>query len=258
MKFKNLVRRGRLALGYSARALAEKIGVSHSYVSQIERGVIQRPSPMVLKRLADVLPDVAYWELLRVCGYTGELRIADREEALAEVVDPIGDERRRTIAARLWEMAGELARGWPREDALEERDFRTIPVFTTIPASFGLSSGAPVFSYDEFETVEVHESNLKGDPRAFALLVKGDSMVEAGILEGDIVVVSPNTPYQSGDICVVRVNGGDDSIKRLVIQDDIIVLQPCNSSYDPLVVDTSKGDELFVYGKVIHLERTFL
>src|SRR4030042_6155357 len=189
MEIKNLVRRGRLALGYSARALAEKIGVSHSYVSQTERGVIQRPSPMVLKRLAEVLPDVAYWELLRVCGYTGERRAGDREEALAEVVDSIGDERRRTIAARLWEVADELARGWSRSGGdLEKRGFHTIPGFTTIPPSFGLSSGAPVFSYDEFETVEVHESNLKGDPRAFALLVKGDSMVEAGILEGGIVV----------------------------------------------------------------------
>ena len=76
MNLREIVRRGRLKLGLSGRKLAESIGVCHSYISQIERGTISRPSPAVLKKLAEVLPDVDYWELLELCEHAeaGEVR----------------------------------------------------------------------------------------------------------------------------------------------------------------------------------------
>jgi len=258
MDLKSIVRRGRLELGLSARALAQTIGVSHSYISQIERGVIKRPSPMVLKRLAETLKVVPYWEFLRACGYTYGTEGEERGESAIESVERLGDKRRHTLAKRLWEVAAELGHTDAMPPVAGASAYRRVPVFTTIPASFGAGSQAVVLEYDEVETTRIHESKLNGDTEAFALRVKGDSMVEAGILEGDLVVVSPNTPHRSGDICVVRISGGEHSIKRIVLQDDMVILQPCNSNYEPIVIEEGSKDDLHIYGKVVHVERSFL
>ena len=255
MKLRGMIRRGRLKLGLSGRKLAEEIGVCHSYISQIERGVIARPSPAVLKKLAAVIPDVTYWELLELCEYaeTGE-----QAEASDSSAGDCGTAARRMelLVTELKQVASDLLRGRIELDKAGDDEYKRVPCFTTIPASFGVASGGTVLEYDEFETIKIHESKLNYDPNAFALRVKGDSMVEAGILEGDIVVVSPNTECRSGDICVVRVNGNEHSIKRVLWFGDNVVLQPCNSNYDPVVIDASKQDELFIYGKVVHVERS--
>jgi len=258
MNLKTIVRRGRLELGMSARALAQTIGVSHSYISQIERGVIKRPSPMVLKKLAETIPGVPYWEFLKACGYMRGKEEEDLGEKSVNATGKLGDNRRRMLAKRLWEVAAELSHADATPECARERGYRRVPVFTSIPASFGGGSQAVILEYDEFETTRIHESRLNGDEEAFALRVKGNSMVEAGILEGDLVVVSPNTPYKSGDICVVRISGGEHSIKRIVLQDDLVILQPCNSSYEPVVIEECSKDDLHVYGKVIHVERSFV
>lgn len=255
MKLREIIRRGRLKLGLSGRKLAEAIGVCHSYISQIERGAISRPSPAVLKRLAEVLPDVTYWELLEMCDY------AEGDEEPLPVSASVGDSgpaarRIELLVTELKQVTSDLLRGRIELDRAGDDEYRRVPCFTTIPASFGLTAGGTVLEYDEFETIKIHESKLNYDPAAFALRVKGDSMVEAGILEGDVVVVSPNTEYKNGDICVVRVNGNEHSIKRVLSFGDTVVLQPCNSKYDPVVVDAAKQDELFVYGKVVHVERS--
>ncbi len=258
MDLKSIVRRGRLELGLSARAMAEAVNVSHSYISQIERGVIKRPSPMVLKRLADVLTGVSYWELLRVCGYTGR---NEKNGGGIKEIEEMGryeGTRRRLMAKRLREVAAELAHGSGELESEGVPGLCSVPVFTFIPASFGMGSQTTVLEYEEFETTRIHEGKLNGDKDAFALRVRGDSMVEAGILEGDLVIVSPNTPYKSGDICVVRIGGGEHSIKRVVFQANLVILQPCNSSYEPIVLDENSRQDLHVYGRVIHVERSFL
>lgn len=257
MDLKTIVRRGRLEMGLSARALAQAIGVSHSYVSQIERGVIKRPSPMVLKRLSGTLQGVQYWELLKACGYMYGKEDEDIGERTVIAIDKLGDKRRRILAKRLCEVAAEISCADAKLENSGMRGYRRVPVFTSIPASFGTGSQAAILEYDEFETTRIHESKLNGDEDAFALRVKGNSMVEAGILEGDLVVVSPNTSYRSGDICVVRISGGEHSIKRIVLQDDLVILQPCNSNYEPIVIEEGSKDDLYIYGKVIHVERSF-
>ena len=266
MSLSTLVKNGRVLLGLSARRLAAKIEVSHSYVSQIESGTIRKPSLAVLKNLAAVLPNTNYWELLSASGY----QTTPEPTSLETGVDDTSGEsiiggRQRTelrevIFRKLYEAAESIAKapGAVRVESRSTDAFRKVPLFTTIPASFGQPSGATIADYDEFETIHIHESQLNYDSSCFALRVKGDSMVEAGILPGDVVVVSPNTPYESGDICVVRTNGSEHSLKRLVVRGDLIILQPANSRYEPEVIDNSKENDLFIYGKVIHVERSLI
>ncbi len=242
---REIVLRGRLALGCSARELAKRIGVSHSYVSQIERGIICRPSLLVLKRLTQALPAISYADLLSASGYCG---VAEEISGAAQ-----SHERQRAIAERLWEVAGELTR--QAADA-GTGEFRSLPLLSSVPASFGVAA-AESLPQNDCESAHIHESRLRGDAGAYALRVHGDSMADAGILEGDIVVVSPRSQWKSGDICVVRLNGGEYSIKRVVAQGELIILQPCNSRYEPLAVSPECQGELHICGKVIHCERSF-
>lgn len=241
-----LVLRERLAMGLSARALALKVGVSHSYISQIERGIIRRPSLLVLKRLAETLPSAGYSKLLAAAGYfTPESFSSDDEDGCRD--------RQRTIAEKLWEVAGELTR---KSEGAAGAEYRSVQLYSSVPASFGISAVEPA-PQDDRERVLIHESRLRGDPDAYALRVHGDSMSGAGILEGDIVIVSPRSQWKSGDVCVVRLNGGEHSIKRLVMQGELVILQPCNSRYEPMAVSPERQSELHVCGKVIHCERSF-
>jgi repressor LexA len=85
----------------------------------------------------------------------------------------------------------------------------------------------------------------------FGLRVQGESMVEAGILPGDIVVVRRQPAADSGDIVVALV-GEEATVKRLRIRNRRIELHPENPDFEPIIPDSS---ELIIIGKVIEVRR---
>jgi repressor LexA len=92
------------------------------------------------------------------------------------------------------------------------------------------------------------------DPKAlFALRVKGDSMVGAGILDGDLVIVRPQNSAKNGDIVVARIAQEDATVKRLVRKPGIIHLAPENPKYRPIPVDENTE----IIGKVIRVVRHY-
>ena len=72
-----------------------------------------------------------------------------------------------------------------------------------------------------------------GDPNCFALRVRGDSMIGAGILDGDKVVVRPQSAADDGQIVVARL-GDEATVKRLLRRDGNILLMPENPAYPPI------------------------
>jgi repressor LexA len=92
------------------------------------------------------------------------------------------------------------------------------------------------------------------DPRAlFALRVKGDSMIGAGILDGDLVIVRPQNSAKNGDIVVARLDQEDATVKRLVRKPGIIHLAPENPKYKAIPVDENTE----IIGKVIRVVRHY-
>jgi repressor LexA len=87
----------------------------------------------------------------------------------------------------------------------------------------------------------------------FALRVKGDSMVNAGILDGDLVIVQPQNSAKNGDIVVARLEGDDVTVKRLVRKPGIIHLAPENPKYSPIPVEENTE----IVGKVIRVVRHY-
>ena len=79
----------------------------------------------------------------------------------------------------------------------------------------------------------------EGDPKCFALRVRGDSMINAGILEGDKVVVRPQSSADDGQIVVARI-GDEATVKRLRRRNGRVWLMPENDAYEP--IDGTKAE----------------
>ena len=111
------------------------------------------------------------------------------------------------------------------------KSFKTgikIPVLGSIPAGIPLELIEDILDYEE-----ISESMIKGDKKYFALKVKGKSM-EPEYRDGDILIVLQTETCESGDDCIVRVNGNEGTFKRVLIQDNGITLQPLNNQFQPL------------------------
>ena len=98
-----------------------------------------------------------------------------------------------------------------------------------IPVVGVVTAGLPILA------VENHEGTMAwdGDPSCFALCVRGDSMINAGILDGDKVVVRPQPTANDGQIVVARI-GDEATVKRLSRKNGEIWLLPENPDYEPI------------------------
>jgi repressor LexA len=98
----------------------------------------------------------------------------------------------------------------------------------------------------------VDRSLVKGDGCYF-LKVDGDSMVNKGILDGDIAMIRPQQVASNGEVVAVMVNG-DATLKQFFKEPDCILLQPANPNYDPIIIRPGEG-EVTIVGKMIGLFR---
>jgi repressor LexA len=94
--------------------------------------------------------------------------------------------------------------------------------------------------------------DFTGDGELFMLRVRGNSMIDAGILDGDFVVCRQQTTADNGDIVVAGIPGDEATIKTFAKTGNTITLTPSNSSMKPMKFET---DEVSVYGKLVTVLR---
>jgi repressor LexA len=124
-----------------------------------------------------------------------------------------------------------------------------------LPLVGEVAAGSPILSEENFQDYVDLGSYFGGDPSTFVLRVKGESMVEAGIHDGDMVVVHHQPTLESGEIGVVYLSE-EAMVKRVFIQGESVRLQPENGKMSPVVV--SRDDPEFrIGGKVIGVVRKF-
>lgn len=116
-------------------------------------------------------------------------------------------------------------------EVCSESNTVTIPILGRVPA------GIPIEAVTD-RIGEIEIASPRGDDKYWALKVKGDSMYPK-ILDGDIVIFREQQSCENGDICVVRVNGTDATLKKVVKNGDSIILQPLNPDFEPLVFSDS-------------------
>jgi repressor LexA len=125
-----------------------------------------------------------------------------------------------------------------------------------IPIIGRVAAGVPITAIENMEgSVMIDSTFMKKSADCFALKVKGDSMINAGILEGDLVIVKPQTEILNSEI-VVAIIRGEATVKRFEKRKNMIRLIPENSNYSP--IEITETDEFSVAGKVIGVVRTFI
>ena len=113
------------------------------------------------------------------------------------------------------------------------------------------SSGAPILAVEQIESYLPYSGRGAKDKTLFALRVRGDSMVNAGILSGDIVIVEKTPAAQNGEIVVAMIED-EATVKRFYKEKGHFRLQPENDAYEPIIVN-----EVIILGKVIALLRNY-
>lgn len=115
-----------------------------------------------------------------------------------------------------------------------------------------VAAGTDVLAAENVEDLIPVPADLAGRGDLFMLQVRGDSMIEAAILDGDLVVCRSQNTAENGQIVVAGIPGGEATVKKLRRDNGQITLEPANSQYEPMVFDRS---EVSVYGKVVAVMR---
>lgn len=137
-------------------------------------------------------------------------------------------------------------------------DFYT-PVFSTeleLPyVDVGISAGFPSPADDFIElTIDLNRELIKHKDSTFFAKVKGNSMKNAGIFDGDLLIIDRSLEPQDGKIAICQIDG-DFTVKRIKKENDVVWLIAENEDYKPIKV--TEENELMIWGIVIHSIKTF-
>src|SRR3989338_8429559 len=115
----------------------------------------------------------------------------------------------------------------------------------SIPFKGYIAAGQPMEAVEEFETIAV-PSSLMSTGNLFALGVKGDSMIDEGIFDGDTVIIRKQSSVEDGETAVALINNNEVTLKKIYKEKNRIRLEPANPRLKPLYVK-----EIIIQGKVI-------
>jgi repressor LexA len=152
---------------------------------------------------------------------------------------------------RLLERDGHLSRQWNARRGLQlaapEVATRAVPVpASELPLVGIVAAGKPVEAFQLSDAIEV-PSSMAG-PGNVVYEVRGDSMVEMGIMDGDFVAVHPQAVAENGQTVIAEVNGSI-TIKKFVKKGNVIELRPANAAMQPILV--TEEDDFLIRGVLV-------
>jgi repressor LexA len=175
--------------------------------------------------------------------------------AVREICDAVGLSSTSTVHGHLkrLEKKGLIKRDPTKPRALEiiefahrKREMIDIPIIGKVTA------GAPILAVENIEdTFSIPLNYIKNNNDLFILNVKGESMIEAGIFDGDMAIIEKTDSVANGEIVVALIEN-EATIKTFYKEENYIRLQPENKTMDPIIVEDCK-----VLGKLVGLYRTY-
>ena len=172
--------------------------------------------------------------------------------SVREICQAVGLKSTSTVHAHLnhLEEQGLIRRDATKPRALEVLDGsqqrgRNVPLLGRVTA------GQPIMAVENIEDYLTLPQSMLGRDEVFALRVQGESMIGAGILDGDIVVLRQQDSADNGDIVVALV-GDEATLKRIFYEDGHVRLQPENAAMAPIIVESAA-----VLGRLVALIRQF-
>jgi repressor LexA len=130
--------------------------------------------------------------------------------------------------------------------AIDRRPVKHVPLVGDVAA------GTDVLAQENVEEVLPLPADFTGEGELFMLRVRGDSMIDAGILDGDFVVCRAQTEANEGEIVVAGIPGDEATVKTFTRKGDQVVLVPSNSRLEPIMLPP---DDVTIYGRVVTVLR---
>lgn len=173
-----------------------------------------------------------------------------------EICDAIGVNSPATVHEHLTklEKAGVLKRDWRRMRGMEVLNQKAAGWLegVEIPLYGYIAAGRPIEAIaNPTEFIKVPQ-DMVGKKRTYVLQVKGDSMIEAAIQDGDFVVIEEQNTAKNGDIVVALLNDTFATLKRFFREADHVRLEPANSTMNPIITNNVR-----IQGKVIGVIRKY-
>lgn len=180
--------------------------------------------------------------------------------SVREIGDAVGLNSPSTVHSHLNSL---VEAGAIRRDPAKPRAIMVVedqlPLTTTdrrtrdIPVLGRIAAGTPILAVEHVDEFMPLPVELVGDGPVFLLEVKGDSMIDAGIHQGDLVAVHKQDDARDGEIVAALIDGEEATVKRLRRRDGRVILESENPAYEPLVFE--EGVELI--GKVVSVLRRY-
>lgn len=173
--------------------------------------------------------------------------------SVREICAAVGLKSTSSVQANLiaLEKAGYIERGDPKL----KRSIRVLGPeadnTTNVPLVGTVTAGMPILAVEQIEGYIPYAGPVSRDKALFALHVRGESMINAGILDGDIVIVEKTPVAENGEIVVALIED-EATVKTFYKENGHFRLQPENDTMDPIIVD-----EVIILGKVKALTRYF-
>jgi repressor LexA len=192
----------------------------------------------------------------RVLAFVRERLAAGSPPSVREVQEAFGF---RSVQSAREHLEALVAQGRLAKEPHKARAYRlaggggapAVPV----PLLGRIAAGALTAAVEDAEGTVLVQSRTPLD-RLFALRVKGESMRDAGILSGDVVIVRQQPTAEPGDIVVALV-GDEATVKTFDRTGTSVTLRPANPAFDPIIVDASNGERFSILGKVIEVRRSY-
>jgi len=186
-----------------------------------------------------------------------EIRQRGYPPTVREICDAVGLSSTSTVHAHLetLERKGFIRRAPTKNrstEILEEDFYNNSRELVNVPIVGQVAAGMPILAEENIEdTFPIPIDYVKNDT-CFMLHVKGDSMINEGILDGDLVLVRQQQDADDGDIIIAMLEDSEATVKIFSREDEFIKLSPANPSFEPILTK-----ECEVLGKVVGLYRRY-
>jgi len=181
-----------------------------------------------------------------------EIELKGYPPSVREICAAVGLKSTSSVHAHLTQLE---KKGLLRRDSTKPRAMEVLdggnPRGRSVPLVGRVTAGMPILATENIEDYLVLPQSLSGRGDLFALRVQGESMIEAGIMDGDIIVLRQQENADNGDIVVALIED-EATVKRIFYEDHHVRLQPENSTMEPIIVDNVQ-----VLGRLIALFRQF-
>lgn len=171
---------------------------------------------------------------------------------IREIADHIGAKYSHGVERHLQALE---RKGFIKREAVKSRGIQlTQSAFgMPVPVIGRITAGKPILAVENIgESVVLDPAFVRGGEANFLLMVEGHSMKDAGILDGDLVLVRQQSTAEQGDIVAALIDDETATVKRFRRQDDRVILEPENQDFEPIVSDSSS---VKIIGKVMAVLR---